>query len=86
MKLLVIKFILKLYVRVTFFSITTALLQITVIGYHKLRQLCQIITGAFYVITKYGNTLLQITAGIANHDVITNYVVTFLIVYVFFYC
>ena len=35
------------------------------------------ITAAFGVITNYGNTLLQITAGITIYDVITNYVVTF---------
>ena len=54
--------------------------------YYKLRQ-CVItdyssfikflqITAAFGIITNYGNTLLQITAGIAIYDVITNYVVT----------
>ena len=35
------------------------------------------IRAAFGVITNYGNTLLQITAGITIYDVITNYVVTF---------
>ena len=54
--------------------------------YYKLRQnaitnygsfikLLQI-TAAFRVITNYGNTLLQITAGITIYGVITNYVVT----------
>ena len=54
--------------------------------YYKLRQ--QVITNygsfmkllqiaaAFGVITNYNNTSLQITAGITNYDVITNYVVT----------
>ena len=54
--------------------------------YYKLRQ-CVItnyssfikflqITAAFGAITNYGNTLLQVTAGITIYDVITNYVVT----------
>ena len=54
--------------------------------YYKLRQndmtnyssfikLLQI-AAAFGVITNYDNTFLQITAGITNYDVITNYVVT----------
>ena len=34
------------------------------------------ITAAFGVITNYGNTLLQITAGITIYDVITNYILT----------
>ena len=53
--------------------------------YYKLRQ-CVItnygsfikllqITATFGVITNYGNTLLQIMAGITIYDVITNYVV-----------
>ena len=50
-------------------QIPTALLQITTMCYYKLRQLHQIITN-------YGNTLLQITAGTTIYDVITNYVVT----------
>ena len=55
--------------------------------YYKLRQ-CVIthygsfikllqITVAFRVITNYGNTLLQITAGITIYRVITNYGVTY---------
>ena len=34
------------------------------------------VTAAFDVIINYGNTLLQITAGITIYDVVTNYVVT----------
>ena len=33
------------------------------------------ISAAFGVITNYSNTSLQVTAGITNYDVITNYVV-----------
>ena len=56
-------------------QITAALLQIKTMFHFKLRQLYQIITnyGSFWC---YYNTLLQITAGITNYDVITNYVVT----------
>ena len=54
--------------------------------YYKLRQ-CAItsygsfiksfkITAVFGVNTNYGNTLLQIAAGITNYDVVTNCVVT----------
>ena len=50
-------------------QITAALLQITTMCYYKLRQLYQIITN-------YCNTSLQITAGITNYDVTTNYGVT----------
>ena len=47
-------------------QITAVLLQNTTVGDFKLRQ--------FYY--KLQQTLLQITAGITNYDVITNYVLT----------
>ena len=64
-------------------QIKAALLQIKAKCYHKLRQLyyklrqCVLqITAASGIITNSGNTLLQITVGITNYDIITNYVVT----------
>ena len=44
-------------------------------NYSSFIKLLQI-AAAFGVITNYDNTFLQITAGITNYDVITNYVVT----------
>ena len=44
-------------------------------NYSSFVKLLQI-AAAFGVITNYDNTFLQITAGITNYDVITNYVVT----------
>ena len=59
-------------------QITTALFQIrqcVITNYGSFIKLLQI-TATFGVITNYGNTLLQIIAGITIYDVITNYVVT----------
>ena len=46
--------------------------KLTTMCYYKSLQ----ITAVFGVITNYDNTLLKITAGITNYEVITNYVVT----------
>ena len=51
--------------------------QCVITNYGSFIKLLQI-TAAFGVITNYGNILLQITAGITNYDVITNYVVSYL--------
>ena len=59
-------------------QITAALLQITTICYYKLWQFYQIITNysSFWCYYNYGNTLLQITAGITIYDIITNHIIT----------
>ena len=49
--------------------------QCVITNYDSFIKLLQI-TAAFRVITNYGNTLLQITAGITIYGVIINYVVT----------
>ena len=56
--------------------------QCVIANYGNFIKLLQIMA-AFGVITNYGNTLLQITAGITIYDVITNLVVTMGNLYIF---